>query len=163
MAATVYAAPADLAKWLGTAAPGNALPLLRSASLVVAEACDRNPYGDVPAAGDVQPLNDATCAQAASWISLGINPDAQGADGEAPVKSSSMLGNEVTYDTSGVVKGRSLAATELCATAETILTAAGLLWVPLPVADTSGFLRDYGLGPRWGLYEAPLAESPWSC
>lgn len=146
----VYAAVEDLAAWLTpTDVPETATRLLRAASFVVAEACNRNPYTDTPTTADAPALNDATCAQAASWIALGIDPDALGLDGPAPIRKSSILGADVEYDTKASVEARSLAARELAPQAAAILTAAGLLWVPVPAGDTSGCLPDWGTGTRW--------------
>jgi hypothetical protein len=67
---------------------------------------------------------------------------------EAPVKKASIDGADVEYDTKAQTEARSLAARELAPQAEAILTAAGLLWLPMPLADTSGLLRTFGLsGP----------------
>lgn len=153
MALTVYATPSDLASWLQGSPPTTVVPLLRSATFVIAEACARNPYSDTPTGTDAAVLRDATCAQVAAWVALGINPDAVGIDGPAPVKKSSILGADIEYDTKAAVEARSQAARELAPQAESILDAAGLLWVPKPLADTSGALRHFGLsspGPTFG-------------
>lgn len=149
MALTVYATPGDLASWLQGSPPANAVRLLRSATFVIAEACARNPYGDTPSDTDAPVLKDATLAQASSWIALGINPDALGIDGPAPLKKSTMLNADIEYDTKAAVEARSQAARELAPQAESILDAAGLLWVPQPLADTSGALRHFGLSSPW--------------
>lgn len=159
MALTVYATVEDLTgaepPWVLTA-PDDVERFLRAASFVVAEACNRNPYNDAPAGDTATALRDATCAQAASWIAVGVDPDTLGVGGPQPVRRSKILSGEVEYDTTAAKAAvRSLAQGDLAPQAETILTAAGLLWVPVPVGDTCGFLPTYGLsagnprGPYW--------------
>lgn len=129
-----YATVPELAGWIVPASvPDRALALLRAASYVIGEATNRNPYTDTPDTTSAAVLRDATLAQAASWITLGIDPDALGIDGPAPVSRSSILDATVEYDTKAATAARSLAARELAPQAESILQAAGLLWVPLPV------------------------------
>lgn len=102
MSFTPYAEPADLVTWQGLdldAPPADYARRLRAATFVVAEACAMNPYTDVPNPDQVQPLNDATCAQAAWWIAEGVAVDALPVGGPAPVKKSTMLGADVEYDT----------------------------------------------------------------
>ncbi|GMA22282.1 hypothetical protein GCM10025864_44470 [Luteimicrobium album] len=81
----VYATPADLAAWTGTAAPANAVTLLRVASGLVRRATVTAWYAtnDTGAPTDpdvVQAFSDATCAQAATWATLGIDPTTAGVD-----------------------------------------------------------------------------------
>lgn len=142
-----YASSSDLQAWISPAdLPGNADRLLRSATIRVARATNRSPY-DTPTGDDAQPLADAVCAQAASWISLGIDPDAQGLD-SAPVKQSKILTGDVTYDTAGQAQARQGAADELCQEAADILQATGLLWEPVPVGSE-------GCLPDWGFAHSP--------
>lgn len=161
-----YATAADLSDWLRPdPIPDNAPKLLRAATFVVAEAANRNPYGEPPTGDDVAPLRDAACAQAAAWKTLGIDPDALGIDGPTPVKKTSMLGADVEYDTKASVEARSQAARELAPQAESILEAAGLLWMPTASGDTSGALATYGLAgpanPRMSTRFANHVDAWW--
>lgn len=157
-----YATPSDLTAgdWVGVV-PDNAARLLRSASLRVAQACQRNPYTDAPAGAEAAALRDATCAQAATWVTSGIDPADLGVT-DAAVKSTSILDAKVDYDTTAQAKARADAVAGLTAEAVDILTVAGLIWVPVPLSG-SGWLPSYGLsGPRpWtlGLSEHVLADA----
>jgi hypothetical protein len=151
--------------WLATV-PDNAPQLLRSASFVVAEAAQRS-YTDVPSAEDAAPLRDATCAQVAAWATAGIDPYRLGLDpASAPVKKSSILSADIERDTSAQAKAALAALTELCGEARQILYLAGLLWVPIPLSDMSGYLPSWGLDhrPSWidvrfgALAEVPLGD-----
>lgn len=148
----IYATVDDLAAgnppWVATP-PGNAGQLLRSASLTVAYACYRSPYTDAPSTADAAVLKDATCAQAAAWVALGLNPDAAGLD-FAPVKKSSILGADVEHDTTGQAQARVAAAESLTPLARAILTTAGLIYEPVPVgAPASDPLPSWGRGHTW--------------
>lgn len=75
----IYATSADLATWTGAAAPANAAQLLRSASLLVREAtaCDFYATDTTGLPTDTAVLaafNDATCAHAALWAALKVDP-----------------------------------------------------------------------------------------
>lgn len=155
-----YATPADLTagEWVDTA-PDNAVRLLRSASLRVAEACFRNPYADTPSAEDAPVLRDATCAQATVWITSGIDPSDVGV-AEAAVKRSALLTGSVEYDTSTQAKTRTDAVEGLAAEAVAILTAAGLIYMPVPLSGTS-WLPSWGLDVPYPLASSPLARAEW--
>lgn len=158
MAIQSYANTTDLSDWLTDGSiPDNALELLRSATIRVADACNRSPY-DTPTGNDVEPLKDATCAQVASWVSLDMDPAAQGLDKSA-VKQSSILSGQVTYDTTGSVTARQNAAAQLCPEAREILQAAGLLWQPVPAAS-GGRLQHWGLDDRRRPF-LPRPEIDW--
>lgn len=159
MALTVYATEQDLidGSWLDTDPPAAVDRYLRSAGFVVARAANRNPYGDTPADADAITLRDATCAQAASWITLGIDPAKLGIDGPPLVKRSEILTGKIEYDTAAHTKARAEAVSELAPEAEAILATAGLLWVPVPLGDTSGCLPSWGLDVPCG----PFAVSGW--
>lgn len=142
---TPYATLSDLADWTGETAPANGDILLRTATTLVARAAGRNPYIDAPAPADVEPLRDATTAQAAAWIAAGVTPAALGID-SAPVKGEKLGSADITYDTAGQAEARATAATQLAPEAADILYNAGLLVLPLPVtADSTDGLADYGL------------------
>jgi hypothetical protein len=129
----VHATAADLAAWTGEAAPAGADRLLRSASLLV----DRELLTAVYAtdadgrAVDLRvlvALRDATCAQAATWAALGIDPVKGPADpGTAPVLRKSLGSGTVEYERTGQAAARQQAATGLAPEAAQILAAAGLL------------------------------------
>lgn len=144
----VYAQSSDLETWTGSTAPANATQLLRSASIRVALAANRNPYGDVPNADEAQPLKDATTATVATWIALGINPDAAGLD-KLPAKAVKILTADVQLDTAGALTVQQQAAAMVGPEARAILQLAGLLYV-----DTPQFATDNDL-PQWGL------SGPW--
>lgn len=160
-AGIVYATEADLGTWLaglGLTAPANSAGLLRSATMLVARACNRNPYNDVPTTTDAPILRDATTAQVASWVTLGITPAAAGLD-TAPVKSRKIGTADISYDTTGQADKREQAASELAPEAERILIAGGLYALDLPVwTDPSDPLPTYGLDPvcNIGLYPRPV-------
>lgn len=153
-----YATSAQLGTWVPAEnLPDNTLGLLRSATILVAFACFRNPYTDpAPTGTDVQVLADATCAQAASWIALGLDPNQLGL-ATAPVKSSTILGATVERDTTGQALAQQKAASMLSPEACAILTLAGLIYEPVPVASDSNDL------PFWGS-DRPFTEIPpaWS-
>jgi hypothetical protein len=144
---TIYATTADLTtsdpQWVATL-PDNADTLLRSASLLVSRACVRNPYGDDPTGGTADALRDATCAQVATWVALGINPAALGTD-TAPVKTAQLGTALITRDTSAETATVQAAIDDLAPEPRAILTAAGLLWAPVPVGPSDDYL------PSWGL------------
>ena len=148
-----YATTDQLASWLTPVAlPNNAAQLLRSATIRVARACNLDPYAAV-AQDSAQPLADATCAQVASWVALNLDPASLGLD-SAPVKSSSMLGDQVVRDTTGQAEARQMAAVQLAPETIDILLAAGLLWQPVPLGvDPSDDL------PQWGTGQYP---APWT-
>lgn len=166
MSLTVYATADDLLgaepPWL-TEAPEDVDRYLRAAMFAVAEAANRNPYGDTPTGSEADALRDATCAQVAGWIALGINPDRQGADGPKAVKSSGVLTGKVEYDTSATADTvKSLAEGELVPQAEAILAVAGLLWTPAPQGNTSGAMYDYGLGLPADVVVVPSGDWPFA-
>lgn len=140
-----YATTGDLANWLGHGGPANAVSLLRSASILVAAAANRDPYTDVPDTIAARVLRDATTAQAAAWIALGIDPARLGLD-VAPVKSRKIGSGDISYDTTGQDAARQAAATQLAPEARQVLYTGGLLALLEPVgADPSDGLPSYGL------------------
>jgi hypothetical protein len=145
----VYATTSDLTAWLTDLAltvPANAAGLLRSATVLVAKACARNPYTDVPDANAASILRDATTAQVAAWVGSGVTPATLGLD-SAPKKSSKIGTADVTYDTTGQADKRETAATVLAPEAAQILIAGGLYALDVPQwidPDTDG-LPTYGL------------------
>lgn len=153
-----YATTEQLAQWLQADPADNATPLLRSATILVALACFRNPYSDpAPSVDDAAVLADATCAQVAAWIALGINPAQLGiAPGSAPIKSSTILGGTVQRDTTGQTALQVQAATMLAPEVRDILTLSGLIYEPVPIA------ADFNDLPYWGS-ERPFVEwpGPW--
>lgn len=134
----VHATPEQLADWTGTAAPANATALLRSASLLVDRETVTAVYatdttGRATDDGVLAVLRDATCAQAATWAALGIDPTAGPAGATAAQVISKKIGTaSIEYDrnSSGATlsgAARAEAVTTLTAEAAQILAAAGLL------------------------------------
>lgn len=157
-----YATSADLDLWLSgldLEAPDDAEGMLRTATVMVARAANRNPYTDVLTVPDAVVLKDATTAQVASWVSLGITPSAAGLE-SAPVKSTKIGTADVTYDTTGQADKRETVATELAPEAMQILIAGGLFALDLPVfTDDTDRLADYGM-PRVRV-QSSCRFSPW--
>lgn len=158
MSLTLFADSTDVQDALDAPVPGTT-PIdryLRTATVIVARACNLNPYDYAIPATSVDPLRDATCAQIVSWLTLGIDPAALGLD-TAPVKKSSILTGDVERDTSGQAAALQCAASDLCAEAEAILLQANLLWQALPSDSGSGCLPHFGLpGPR------PAVSQQWA-
>ena len=147
-----YATEQDLANWLTVSNPDNAVSLLRSAMIRVARACNLDPY-QTPDPSITDPLRDATCAQVASWVALGIDPAKSGTDMPGPVKSATLLDKKIDRDTTSASKLLESAVTDLCDEAQSILHSAGLLLggplEPVPVgADPTDMLPDWGTGTR---------------
>lgn len=139
MGVLVYAAVDDLEAWLQDDVPDNATALLRSASLLVRQAtrCD---YYDIDSSGKpsdvdtLQAFNDATCCQAAMWISAGIDPQGgiPAVVGASGIVTSSGIGTgKVTRDASAITSAANVAALQdsvqsLCPASAEILLDAGL-------------------------------------
>lgn len=134
----VYATVEDLAEelWSVTDPPANVGQLLASASLLVLGATrsavyrtdvDGYPHDDVVRAA----FRDATCSQVTTWIALGIDPAAAGADAATSsgrVSASKSFGPaSVSYvGVEGAVAERARVATGLTDAAALILATAGL-------------------------------------
>lgn len=145
----IYATDAQLTAWLACAPPSDAALYLRSASIVVAKAGNRDPYNDSPSTLEAAVLADATCAQVQSWLALGIKPWALGLD-VSLVKKSAILGADVERDTTGRAAGLQCAASDIAPEARAILLQAGLLWLDVPLGDPAPYLPDYGLSGAHG-------------
>lgn len=158
-----YATLDNLATWLTDAPPANADQLLRSASILIARACMRNPFTDIPTVADTEPLKDATCAQAAFWVALGIDPATSGVAAAGPVKKSTILGGDVERDTTGQNTALMEAASTLAPEARAILTAALLISLELPVSTSPDDpLPQWGQGRRWWPLPEPMSgELDW--
>jgi hypothetical protein len=158
LAAGGYATEQDYADWItpdGEPADG-VLHLLRSATFVIAWACNRNPYQDTPSDTDADPLRDATCAQVQSWLALGVTPANAGIVAASIVKKSSILAADVEFDTGGQLTALQNAAKGIAEEARIILLAANLLWQAVALgADPCDPLPQWGQGRQWG----PFAES----
>ncbi|WP_375490230.1 hypothetical protein [uncultured Jatrophihabitans sp.] len=154
----VYATTSDLTggddPWLAPPGPDNAASLLRYASILVAKACQLDLYSDEPVDPAAGVLRDATCAQVAAWAAQGVDPAMGGIDVTGPVKSSSILDATVQRDTTAAVQAQADARDGLCALATDLLQTAGLLWVPVPLGDSTPMLPTYGLDVpvAWGYY-----------
>lgn len=137
---TPYATMSDFIAWMGLAeVPVNAAPLLRSAGLLVARALLENLYNPTTTHDDAR--RDATCAQAAAWAGANIDPTAGPAGLAGLVKSKSIGTGSITYDVPSAAD-REAAIRELAPDALNILTAAQLLYAPVP---TWSDLPDPGL------------------
>ena len=133
----VYATEADLATWTGAAAPTNAVQLLRIASGLVRRATMTSVYltdatGLPTDAATLQAFQDATCAQAATWAALALDPVKGAADDGVKVVTNKSLGSgSISYAVSpATVLARASAATDLSMEASLILWDAGLLTTP---------------------------------
>jgi hypothetical protein len=131
VAVLIYATTADLAEWTQQAAPANAASLLRSASLLVREATKSAYYAvdanNLPTDTDVlEAFRDSTCAQAAYWIALGIDPTTGGLSTQGVLRGKRIGSAALDYDTSALasvtaMQERMAAARELCDEAFRIL------------------------------------------
>ncbi|HEY9409329.1 MAG TPA: hypothetical protein VIQ30_22650 [Pseudonocardia sp.] len=127
----VYATTDDLTTWTGEAAPANAAILLRSASGLIGEQTSLALY-DVDAAGlptdpaVVEAFRDATCAQAAAWAALGVDP-VKGPAGVTPAVVGKQLGTAQLQYAAPATDARAAVTTQLVDDARRILTQAGLL------------------------------------
>ncbi|GII98384.1 hypothetical protein CLV28_0707 [Sediminihabitans luteus] len=130
-----YATPADLATWTGSTTPENATELLRSASGLVTAATrtavyDVDPDGQPTAPDVVAAFRDATCAQAATWAALGIDPATLGltpTGSGGPVASMSRGSASITYaGAEAAAATRASITTQLTPEARTILASANL-------------------------------------
>ena len=129
----VYATAEDLTTWTGTAAPDNAAQLLRSASGMVRHATRAALYDTTPAGLPSDPdvadaMRDATCAQAAAWAALDVDPTSGPAGVAGQVQSSSILSGSVTYaQREGADADKVATLTGLVPDAVMVLEQAGLL------------------------------------
>jgi hypothetical protein len=100
---TAYAQPADLAEYTQSAAPSNAVILLRSATRRVLDATNIAYYSVDATTGlptDTQILNalrDATVIQAAAWAKIGYDPLAGGVQESAVLQSTKAGGSSDTF------------------------------------------------------------------
>jgi hypothetical protein len=134
----VYATEDDLANWLTDTdqePPANAGAVLRSASILVARAIRESLYADGVVTSD--PKRDATCAQVYTWMTTGIAPSSAGLSSASLVRSKSIDGATIEYDTSlnasvTAFNARQALADGLCAESMAILDAEQLLYAPTP-------------------------------
>lgn len=132
-----YASAEDFTEWTQQPAPPNAAALLRSASMLVRGATITAIYGadsnGIPTDGAVlSAFRDATCAQAAAWVTAGIDPAGGGVAASAPVRSKKLGSKSVEYDTSvnssvTAFQARKTATSSLTYEAWLILSQAGLV------------------------------------
>ena len=98
-----FATETDYVNYTNELAPGNIDVLLRSASRLVQQATRYSVYDTTPSGLPADPdvmsaFRDATCAQAAAWTTLGIDPTAGPAGAAGRVVASSSVGKaSVTY------------------------------------------------------------------
>lgn len=129
----VYATPAQLAAWTGTAESTTTVPLLRSASILVGRATLTATY-DVDDAGlptdakMLAALVDATCSQVGTWLALAIDPAKGAADPGKTVASKKIGSGQIDYAVyAASAQARADAATSLSQEALLILSDAGLI------------------------------------
>ncbi len=109
------AAPTDLAEWTNTAAPTNAIVLLRSATMLVLRATEGAYYLIDSTTGLptdqmlIDAMRDATCIQAAAWAAIGYNPLAGGVI-TATVASSKKIGTASIVNEGAIAAAASQAA-----------------------------------------------------
>lgn len=151
MAIQTYASGTDVNAWMGST-PDNVNALLRYATVLVARACNLDPYTAPPDVSTEtgQALRDATCAQVQFWSVNGIDPSKGGyLQSAGLVQSAKVLSGEYRTDTTAVAKQAADAAGELCPLACELLAALHLEYVPVPLFDaSSGGLASWGLPPR---------------
>lgn len=100
---TMYAMPADLAEYTGSAAPANATVLLRSATALVLDATNQAYYAVDLTTGlptDAQilaALKQATLIQAAAWAAIGYDPLTGGVITTSVVQSSKAGASSDTF------------------------------------------------------------------
>lgn len=133
----VHATPADLAAAPWSVTPVNAAALLRAAARMVDAALLTAVYpvdadGRATGTGVLEVLRDATCAQAATWAALGIDPAAGAATdaGPAVVASKGIGSASISYERTGAqiaAQARAQAATSLAPEAWHILASSELL------------------------------------
>jgi hypothetical protein len=131
---TTLATPSDLAAWTTTAAPANALPVLRSCTTMVLAATKLAVYdtdavtGLATDAHVLAAMRDATCIQAAAWGALGIDPLTGGIDAGG-VKKSKKIGS-ASFEIAGAettAAGKAYAAHNLVPEAEAKLRQQNLI------------------------------------
>lgn len=127
----VYATPSELSTWMGEPASDNAIPLLRAASVLVADATKSDIY-DVAANGKpkdddlLEALRDAACAQAEMWSAAGLDPIKGPGGQKQRLTTSSIDGASLGFDAYLTEPARQAALTGLCDRALLILRNAGL-------------------------------------
>ncbi|NUO58993.1 MAG: hypothetical protein HOV78_20220 [Hamadaea sp.] len=128
----VYATATDLADWTGSAAPSNAVQLLRTASGLVADATVTAWYatdasGMPTTSYVVDAMRDATCAHAAAMAAAKVDPLAAGANTARTASRKKVGTAEVEYaDAAQAAAARAALVDTLCPDAVRILRAAGL-------------------------------------
>lgn len=131
MTIPIYADATALAAWTGTAAPSNATPLLRAASILVRDATMSAFYatdsGHLPTDPDtLAAFRDAACAHAAALAAAGIDPAAAGT--QAGISSTAIGSAKIDYAGADAVAAARLdLSRNLCPQALSLLRAAGML------------------------------------
>lgn len=135
---TAYAQPADLAEYTGSAAPSNAVALLRSATNLVLDATNQAYYAvDLTTGLPTDPqilgaLKQATLIQAAAWAAIGYDPLAGGVITTSVVQSSKAGGASDTFaDAQLAAQARADAVRDLVPDAVRVLRLNNLL-IPNP-------------------------------
>ena len=130
----VYANTTDYGTWTGSASPANVTQLLRSASILVRDATqadfyDIDPNTNLPTDATIlQAFKDATCAHAAAWATMGVDPLTGGVS-QPSVASSKGIGTaRVAYaDAQMAAEAKAASLEFLVPEAQRILRDAGLM------------------------------------
>lgn len=134
---TTLATASDLTVWMEKPAPADATATLRGCTTLVLRATKMARYDTDPATGIAtdslvaDALRDATCIQAAAWISLNIDPLTGGvAQSSKAVKSKKLASGAIEYSDAEVkatTAARQAAYTALVPEAEEFLRNRGLI------------------------------------
>lgn len=129
----IYATSEDLSEWTSSAAPSNAVQLLRSASALIESSTKLARYRTTPAGLPVdEPIatafTQAVCAQAAFWATHKVDPSLGTAGIATAVASKSLGGASVSYLVdSKTASAKAQELLSLCPDAYFVLEQAGLL------------------------------------
>lgn len=130
------ASPAELATWMQTDVPDNAISLLRACTPMVLDQTEGAFYEVDPTTGIATnpiiqtAMKDAVLIQATAWVKLGIDPDLGGVVTLGAAVSKKIGSAQITYDSSDAAQAaaaRQAAATSLVPAAMKRLQQANLL------------------------------------
>lgn len=134
---SILATPPDYTAWTQTVdAPADILSILRACSALVIAATRTSVYDTDPATGIAtdtivsDALRDATCIQAAAWVSLGISGSGGVAQPSNAIKRKKLLTGEIEYsdlELKRVQSARAAATSSLVPEARQHLNARGLI------------------------------------
>ncbi|MBS0231721.1 MAG: hypothetical protein JSS52_11270 [Proteobacteria bacterium] len=134
---TMFAVAADYTAWVGGVAPANITAILRGCTTLVLDATKTAVYTTDPATGLAtdtvvkDALRDATCIQAAAWVTLNIDPVTGGVMQTGRTVRSKRIGSAVIdyvdADVTSAAAARAAAYTTLVPEAFTFLRNRGLI------------------------------------